>query len=111
MSEPNSPSNPTNNEVANTNEPNSDVKPDVKPSQTHINIKVSDGSSEIFFKIKRSTNLRKLMQAFANRQGKDVNSLKFVFEGVRITGDHTPDDLAMEENDMIEVYREQLGGC
>lgn len=29
-----------------------EVKPEVKP-ETHINLKVSDGSSEIFFKIKK----------------------------------------------------------
>ncbi|TOB82448.1 hypothetical protein CGJ96_24860, partial [Vibrio parahaemolyticus] len=30
-----------------------EVKPEVKP-ETHINLKVSDGSSEIFFKIKKT---------------------------------------------------------
>ncbi|KAH3899580.1 probable Ubiquitin-like protein SMT3 [Saccharomycodes ludwigii] len=92
-------------------EPKPDVKPDVKPSETHINLKVSDGSSEIFFKIKRTTQLKRLMEAFAKRQGKDVSSLKFLYDGVRIMADHTPEDLDMEDNDMIEVYREQLGGC
>jgi hypothetical protein len=53
-----------------------EVKPEVKP-ETHINLKVSDGSSEIFFKIKENHPLRRLMEAFAKRQGKEMDSLRF----------------------------------
>ena len=39
--------------------------PEPQPQQTeHLNIKVTDNNNEVFFKIKRSTNLRKLMDAF-----------------------------------------------
>lgn len=84
-------------------------KPEVKP-ETHINLKVSDGSSEIFFKIKRTTPLRRLMEAFAKRQGKEMDSLRFLYDGIRIQADQTPDDLDMEDNDIIEAHREQIGG-
>lgn len=84
-------------------------KPDIK-SETHINLKVSDGSSEIFFKIKRTTPLRRLMEAFAKRQGKEMDSLRFLYDGVRLQPDQTPDDLDMEDNDIIEAHREQIGG-
>ena len=90
-----------------------DVKPDVKPEvkqETHINLKVSDGSSEIFFKIKRTTPLRRLMEAFAKRQGKEMDSLRFLYDGIRIQADQTPEDLDMEDNDIIEAHREQIGG-
>lgn len=70
-----------------------DVKPDVK-SDTHINLKVSDGSSEIYFKIKRSTPLKKLMDAFCKRQGKDVSSLRFLVDGQRVQNDDTPDGVS-----------------
>nr|7O2W_A Chain A, Ubiquitin-like protein SMT3,Guanine nucleotide exchange C9orf72 [synthetic construct] len=84
-----------------------EVKPEVKP-ETHINLKVSDGSSEIFFKIKKTTPLRRLMEAFAKRQGKEMDSLRFLYDGIRIQADQTPEDLDMEDNDIIEAHREQI---
>ncbi|BAO37694.1 Ubiquitin-like protein SMT3 [Kluyveromyces marxianus] len=84
-------------------------KPDVK-SETHINLKVSDGSSEIFFKIKKTTPLKRLMEAFAKRQGKEIESLRFLYDGVRVLPDQTPEELDMDDNDIIEAHREQIGG-
>lgn len=89
-------------------------KPDVKPDTVdtdHVSIKVTDGDSDIHFKIKRGATLKKLMDAWAKRQGKDVRALTFTFEGVTLNADHTPEDLAMEDNDTIEVFRAQTGGC
>ncbi|KAI8383666.1 Ubiquitin-2 like Rad60 SUMO-like [Nakaseomyces glabratus] len=107
--------------MSDTNENNasetSDVKPDLQgqgdapKSETHINLKVSDGSSEIFFKIKKTTPLRRLMEAFAKRQGKEMDSLRFLYDGLRIQADQTPEDLDMEDNDLIEAHREQIGGA
>uniref|UniRef100_A0A8P0NZ56 Ubiquitin-like domain-containing protein n=3 Tax=Canis lupus TaxID=9612 RepID=A0A8P0NZ56_CANLF len=39
-----------------------------------------------------------------------MNSLRFLFEGQRIADNHTPKELGMEEEDVIEVYQEQTGG-
>ena len=36
-----------------------------------------------------------------------MNSLRFLFEG---QDNHTPKELGMEEEDVIEVYQEQTGG-
>lgn len=92
-----------------------DVKPDLqaeeKPvikSDTHLNIKVTDGNSEIFFKIKRSTPLKRLMEAFAKRQGKSLESIRFLSEGDRINGEQTPEDLDLEDGDVIEAHQEQV---
>ncbi|GME81115.1 unnamed protein product [Ambrosiozyma monospora] len=83
-----------------------------KPEKdSHINLKVADGSSEVFFKIKRSTNLKRLKDAFCKRQGKDPASLRFLYEGERVSDDATPDTLEMEDGDVIEAHREQIGGA
>lgn len=82
-----------------------------KPDNTHINLKVSDGSAEIFFKIKRSTPMRRLMEAFCKRQGKTMDTLRFLIDGARVGPDNTPDDLDLEDGDVIEAHREQVGGC
>ncbi|ANB15626.1 SUMO family protein SMT3 [Sugiyamaella lignohabitans] len=67
------------------------VKSDVKAESTeHINVKVTDGSTEVFFKIKKTTPLRKVIDAFCKRTGKDSKALRFLFDGERITEQDTP---------------------
>ncbi|OWK00084.1 hypothetical protein Celaphus_00015923, partial [Cervus elaphus hippelaphus] len=45
-----------------------------------------------------------------SKTGSSMNSLRFLFEGQRIADNHTPKELGMEEEDVIEVYQEQTGG-
>jgi hypothetical protein len=59
----------------------------------HLNIKVTDNNNEVFFKIKRSTKLEKLMTAFCDRQGKAISSVRFLFEGQRVQPADTPDSV------------------
>jgi hypothetical protein len=61
------------------------------PPSEHLNIKVTDSNNEVFFKIKRSTNLKKLMDAFCERQGKTPASVRFLFDGQRVQPTDTPD--------------------
>ncbi|CDW91189.1 ubiquitin-like protein smt3 [Stylonychia lemnae] len=77
----------------------------------HINIKVkAQDGTEIFFKIKRTTQLKKLMDAYCTRQGLAVNQCRFIFDGERLKDDDTPDKLEMENGDEIDVMVEQTGG-
>ncbi|KAF8460446.1 ubiquitin-related domain-containing protein [Russula ochroleuca] len=90
-------------------QPPADVKPD--PAGETINVKVvSSGGDEVFFKIKRTTKLSKLQGAYANKVGKDVGSIRFLYDGTRINDDDTPQSLDMEDNDTIDVMVEQVGG-
>uniref|UniRef100_A0A4W3H877 Small ubiquitin-related modifier n=1 Tax=Callorhinchus milii TaxID=7868 RepID=A0A4W3H877_CALMI len=77
----------------------------------YIKLKViGQDNSEIHFKVKMTTQLKKLKESYCQRQGVPMNSLRFLFEGQRI-GDHqTPKELGMEDEDVIEVYQEQTGG-
>merc|ERR1719220_2255563 len=82
-----------------------------KTEDNHINLKVVGAdNSEVHFKIKKTTQLKKLKQAYADRQGVSLNSLRFLFDGQRIADDMSPKQLEMEEGDVIEVYQEQTGG-
>ncbi|CAH3130928.1 unnamed protein product, partial [Pocillopora meandrina] len=84
---------------------------EVKPESEHINLKVmGQDNTEVHFKIKKTTQLKKLKQAYCDRQGVPLNSLRFLFDGQRINDDQTPKDLEMEDDDVIEVYQEQTGG-
>ncbi|KAI4087569.1 MAG: hypothetical protein LQ348_006551 [Seirophora lacunosa] len=94
-----------------------------QPKTEHLNIKVTDNNNEVFFKIKRSTALKKLMDAFCDRQGKNPNSVRFFFDGTRVNPTDSPDScltkanvkffpfqLEMSDGDMLEVHQEQIGG-
>ncbi|XP_044834477.1 small ubiquitin-related modifier 1 isoform X1 [Mauremys mutica] len=82
---------------------------EIRKRENTLNSK-SLGSSEIHFKVKMTTHLKKLKESYCQRQGVPMNSLRFLFEGQRITDNHTPKELGMEEEDVIEVYQEQTGG-
>ncbi|KAK3831338.1 MAG: ubiquitin-related domain-containing protein [Linnemannia elongata] len=87
-----------------------DKKPETGAVE-HINLKVvGQDQSEVFFKIKRSTQLKKLMEAYCERQGKHVGSVRFLYDGERIQPTNTPNELEMEDGDSIDVMVEQVGG-
>jgi len=86
-------------------------QPEQKQGDDHINIKVVDAThAETYFKIKMSTKLGKLMTAYADRNGQDKASVKFLYDGQRIGPEDTPAKLEMEDNDSIDVVVEQIGG-
>lgn len=60
----------------------------------HLNIKVTDNNNEVFFKIKRTTQLKKLMDAFCDRSGKNPSSVRFLFDGQRVQPTDTPDTVS-----------------
>ena len=64
------------------------------PRTEHLNIKVTDSSNEVFFKIKRTTALKKLMDAFCDRQGKTLSSVRFLFDGSRVQPTDSPDSVS-----------------
>ncbi|KAJ3006508.1 hypothetical protein HKX48_000101 [Thoreauomyces humboldtii] len=85
--------------------------PEQKPDAVqHINLKVVGGDgSEIAFKIKRTTPLQRLMDAYVNKTGQDKGAVRFIIDGNRINGHETPDELEMEDGDMIQVSVQQAG--
>ena len=72
-------------------------------------MKAQDGT-EVYFKVKKTTKLKKLMDAYCARVGKEAGSIRFLFDGDRIQEDATPDQLGMEDEDEIDAMVEQQGG-
>ncbi|TKC40757.1 hypothetical protein EI555_019403 [Monodon monoceros] len=69
-----------------------------KKEGEYIKLKViRQDSSEIHFKVKMTTHLKK------------QRIILFRFEDQRTTDNHTPKELGMEEEDVIELYQEQTG--
>lgn len=83
---------------------------DTRAQTESLNIKVTDNDNELVFKMKKSTQMEKLMTAFCERHGKALNTVRFLFEGQRVLTSETPESLEMEDGDTIEVHHEQWGG-
>ena len=75
-----------------------------------LKVKLIDGS-EVFFKLKKSTQLRKLMDAYCDRVGVAINSVDFFYGVFRISANHTPDQLNIKDGDEIHAVTKQQGGC
>jgi len=72
-----------------------------------INVVTQDGN-EMFFKCKHWTPFSKLMNAFCQRQGVRMTEVRFLFDGQRLRPNQTPEELDMEDGDVIDVMREQM---
>lgn len=78
----------------------------------HINLKVrgQGADGEVFFKIKRDTPLAKLFQSYCDKVGKSIGSVRFSFEGDRLSGTDTAAKVGLENDDVIDALAEQTGG-
>jgi small ubiquitin-related modifier len=91
-----------------------DVKPKVEEGDAEgtLSIRVRDqNQGEVVFKVKRTTKMKRVLQAFCDRKGWQSNQVRFAFDGQRVDEDMSPDDLGMESNDTIDAFLEQLGGA
>eukprot|EP00741_Cyanophora_paradoxa_P008256 tig00001278_g7986.t1 len=88
------------------------VKTEGEQKALHINLKVKgqDGN-EVHFKIKKTSTLQKLMDAYCQRIGQAAGSVRFMFDGSRIQPAQTPEEIGMEDGDEIDAMMEQVGGA
>ncbi|CAL5353670.1 unnamed protein product [Camellia sinensis] len=93
-----------------------DQKPNMadQSQSNQLNIKVKNQvrqeGNEVYFRIKRNTQLCKLMTAYCDRQSLDPKSIVFLFDGRRIHAEQTPDQLGMEDCDEVDAMLHQTGG-
>ncbi len=80
-----------------------------KPGTITIRVK-EQGGEETYFKVKKSTKMGKVFEAFANRKGVQKTALRFLLDGERIGEGQSPEDLDLLENDQIDCLLEQTGG-
>jgi small ubiquitin-related modifier len=86
-----------------------EAKNNLAPFASEIDPAAQDGN-EVHFKIKKSTPLRKLMDAFCQRQAINPTSIRFLYDGKRVNETQTPKELEMEDNDVIDAVLQQTGG-
>ncbi|GJS11234.1 small ubiquitin-related modifier 1 [Tanacetum coccineum] len=77
----------------------------------HINLKVkSQDGIELSFRIKRNKQLKTLIDEYCDKQSKETNATVFVFNRKRLQADKTPDELEMEDGEVIDAILYQMGG-
>ncbi|CAL5991500.1 Sentrin [Hexamita inflata] len=99
--------------MSNENSTNNDEKKDVKMVDTEekITIKVSDDHDNgMQFRVKPTTQLKKIFDHFAAKQSVSRTDLRFYHNGVKLQDTDTPKDVNLQEGDTIEVLRQQIGG-
>ena len=89
-------------------QPSPSIAAAARSDETFVNIRVL-GVVELRFKTKRSTPMRKLKAAFCKQTGIDATSIGFFFDGEQLGNDVTPDMMAMEDEDTINVIYLQSG--
>jgi len=90
-----------------------DVKPDVKPGNEQVTIKVkaADGTS-LSFRVKAKTQFKKIASAYAEKKGHAVAGLNFMFDGDRLDyQDQSVNDLGLADGDIVDVAMAQIGGA
>ncbi|GAB5355492.1 hypothetical protein AAMO2058_000210200 [Amorphochlora amoebiformis] len=83
---------------------------DSKPEHLNLKVKSQDGN-EVFFKVKKTTSFKRLMEAYCQKVGASSDAVRFLFDGDRISPEKTPADLGMEDEDEIDAMVQQTGGC
>ena len=82
---------------------------DKKPSkeaggENSLNIRIRDQTGEeTFFKVKKTTKLDKVFNAYSQRKGVNATSLRFLFDGQRVRGDQTVGGVNIEDGDRLDV--------
>ncbi|EZG44343.1 putative ubiquitin-like protein [Gregarina niphandrodes] len=84
---------------------------ETKVPTDHIQVKVrSVDGNEVYFRIRKTTKMEKLMTTYCARLGQSLDAVRFLYDGERIRGDHTAEDLGMEDDDLIDAMVQQVGG-
>ena len=69
---------------------------------------VGEDGGEMHFTVKKTTPLRKLMWRYSEIKGVEVTSLRFLFDGLRISYSNTAEDVGLTENDEIRAFTARL---
>jgi hypothetical protein len=107
-----------------------------RPCDSRFGVVVVQNGEETLFKVKKTTKMSKVFDAYASRKGVDTKSLRFMFDGTRLNADETPEEVrgcslwnwlctfvaselmafaacvqtGLEDQDTIDVMVQQVGG-
>jgi len=76
-----------------------------------VDIVINYEGRKMFFRTERTTPLVNIMTQANRRTGLPRDTMRFVFDGVRLFGSETPDKLEMDEGEnYIDCLVQQTGG-
>lgn len=76
-----------------------------------VNLKIVDANGEeVFFKIKRTTKMKRLFHAYCKRVGLDISTIRFFLDGRHIDDEDTPDSLVLKDGSSIDAFVKQVAG-
>jgi len=88
----------------------SEVEDEPEATDSMINIKVvGPANPEVQFRVKKSTQLRKVMTAYCDRMQQDMKGLQFLYGSERIRPEQTPAQLEMKDGDIIDALVKSVG--
>jgi len=80
------------------------IKRTETPIVDRIKLKVRLGNTEpLKFQISKTDSFQKLFVGFCSKSSLDLNTVKFMFDGIAINSQSTPNDLEMEDDDLIDA--------
>lgn len=103
----------SNNNVVNKVETSNDPNPAdaVVDDEVSILIHLSDQSgTSVYFKIKPSTPLSRVFDAYCGKTGQTQKSLRFLYDGTQLSGSDTAKSVDIGDSDIIDVVLQQTGG-
>ena len=63
------------------------------------------------FKVHMDTKFEQVIKTYCKRQGiEDQAEYKFLFEGQPISPEQKPSSIGLEDEDVIDVFKRQIGG-
>jgi len=85
----------------------SEESEDVKPK---LNVVVNFEGQNTTVKVRVNTEFKKIFDAVEKKFAVQGGSLRFFFEGKRLSKEETLADVGMEDGDQIDAHLAQLGG-
>ena len=96
----------TENQSAVQTEPEEDRQDDF----VMINVRMQNGNVTKF-RMRGGNPMLLLMEAFCVRHGLLRDQIRFLYDGMRVRDDETPDVLDMEDEDTVDAMLFQVGGA
>jgi len=85
------------------------IGPSLREAPGAVTITLKDGGEPLMFKVRRTTRMEKVREAYASKRGVSPEQIRFIFDGERVTDDLTPALLKMKDGDEINVMLERSG--
>ncbi|PVF97026.1 ubiquitin-like protein [Serendipita vermifera] len=71
----------------------------------------SPDGQQIKIGIKSTSTFEKMFKAAADRFGLNQTMIRFLYDGQRLRPDQTPEEFDMQDDDMIDMQVQQIGGA